>query len=204
MRVIAGVFGGRKLEAVPSKSTRPTTDRVREAWASTVENLLPNGFEGASVLDAFAGSGALGIEALSRGAQQVVFCENNHRALATLRNNLKTLGLDDEARAQGTNIDSLKPKTIEILAQKGPFDLVILDPPYDTPPAKIEALLTSLAQEGGLSKGCLISYERPAAAKTHAFDQNLNSPQKAHTSFILEAQKKYGTIALDYLRYCAP
>jgi len=92
MRVIAGRFGGRRLKAPAGTSTRPTSDRVREALFSMLGDL-----EQAAVLDLFAGSGALGIEALSRGARRAVFVERERAAVVALESNLQTLGLDSHA-----------------------------------------------------------------------------------------------------------
>lgn len=120
MRVIAGRFGGRRLAAPKGDATRPTADRVREALFSVLGDV-----SGLTVLDLFAGSGALGIEALSRGAQSALFVERAAPALAALRANLDTLGIDAEvhqgdARAFVRNA-SRAGRT---------YDLVFLDPPY--------------------------------------------------------------------------
>ena len=93
MRIIAGEFRGRTLKAPKGEGTRPTTDRVREAMMSTVHSAR-GGFDDAVVLDAFAGSGALGLEALSRGARSVQFCERGGEALRALNANVRLLGLD--------------------------------------------------------------------------------------------------------------
>ena len=98
MRIIAGEYRGRVLKAPKGEGTRPTTDRVREAMMSVV-NSARDGFDDAVVLDAFAGSGALGLEALSRGARCVQFCERAGEALKALNANVAALGLDAAARA---------------------------------------------------------------------------------------------------------
>src|SRR3982751_1402719 len=99
MRIVAGEWGGRRIQSPPGRGTRPTTDRVREAWMSTVGPELP----GARVLDLFAGSGALGLEALSRGASHRSFVENDARALAVLKANIETLGAADRSNAFRTD-----------------------------------------------------------------------------------------------------
>src|SRR5215204_512227 len=121
MRVIAGAYGGRRLQAPPGTDTRPTADRVREALFS----ILGARVEGARVLDLFAGSGALGLEALSRGAAQVTFVESAPAALAALRANLAALG----AGAEVVRADALRWLHA---ASRGArqYDLVFLDPPY--------------------------------------------------------------------------
>ncbi len=123
MRVVAGRFGGRVIVAPPGRATRPTSDRVREALFSTLGPL-----HGERVLDLFAGSGALGIEALSRGAAEAVFVERDRGALAALRANLDTLGL------RGTEAE-VRPgdargalKNAHVRAET--YDLVFVDPPY--------------------------------------------------------------------------
>ena len=121
MRVVAGSARGRRLIAPDGDHTRPTADRVREATFNSLSSL--GAVEGARVLDAFAGSGALGIEALSRGAAHCTFVENDRRALAALRENLATLGFGDHAQV-------VIGDGVLVLAGADPFDLVLLDPPY--------------------------------------------------------------------------
>src|SRR3954469_8093525 len=99
MRIIGGTFGGRRLRAVEGHRTRPTSDRVREALFSRIEARY--GLAGASVLDVFAGTGALAIEALSRGATRAVCIELEKRALDTLRGNLRELELSEQVRVIG-------------------------------------------------------------------------------------------------------
>ncbi|MGA9876507.1 MAG: 16S rRNA (guanine(966)-N(2))-methyltransferase RsmD [Solirubrobacteraceae bacterium] len=124
MRVIAGRLGGRRLTAPPGRgTTRPTSDRVREALFSMLGEL-----DGAVVLDLFAGTGALGIEALSRGAERVVFVERDRAALRALRENLARLGLaEPEARMRAG--DALA--ALRAARKRGEtYDLVFVDPPY--------------------------------------------------------------------------
>lgn len=120
MRVVAGRYGGRRLQAPPGSSTRPTADRVREALFSSLGPL-----DGARVLDLFAGSGALGIEAASRGAREVVFVERDRRALGALRANLEALRLEADVRP-GDALRALK--TARERAES--YDLILVDPPY--------------------------------------------------------------------------
>ncbi len=121
MRVVAGLYGGRRLVAPAGSATRPTSDRVREALFS----VLGTSVQGARVLDLYAGSGALGIEALSRGAASAVFVDHAPKAIAAIRANLDALGIEAavhrmEARA------ALRPPPTAAAA----YDLVFLDPPY--------------------------------------------------------------------------
>jgi 16S rRNA (guanine966-N2)-methyltransferase len=117
MRVIAGKYGGRTLKAPPGAATRPTSDRVREALFSILGARVVD----ARVLDLFAGSGALGIEALSRGAAEATFVDDAVPAVQVIRANLKAL------RAWG---DVRKADALKFLAGAGEYDLVFLDPPY--------------------------------------------------------------------------
>jgi 16S rRNA (guanine(966)-N(2))-methyltransferase RsmD len=123
MRVIAGELGGRRLQAPRGRATRPTADRVREALFSMLWPLA-----GSSVLDLFAGSGALGIEALSRGAEQAVFVERDVAALRSLEANLAALGLAPP-RAQARGAEALAALR-SARDRKETYDLVFIDPPY--------------------------------------------------------------------------
>jgi 16S rRNA (guanine966-N2)-methyltransferase len=144
VRVVAGRFGGRRLAAPPGRGTRPTSDRVREALFS----ILGARVAGARVLDLFAGSGALGLEALSRGAAHATFVESAPAALAALRANVATLGADAEVvRAdalrwlRGASTDARQ------------YDLVFLDPPYRRAAAlgaELSSLLPAVLAPGAL------------------------------------------------------
>lgn len=120
-RIIGGEFGGRRILAPSGRATRPTADRVREAWMSILGTELP----GAAVLDLFAGTGALGLEALSRGASRVDFVERAPAAVTTLRANVAALGVGDRCRIMRADalryVDGLEP---------GAYDVAFADPPY--------------------------------------------------------------------------
>jgi 16S rRNA (guanine966-N2)-methyltransferase len=138
VRVVAGRFGGRRLAAPPGRGTRPTADRVREALFSILGPL-----DGAVVLDLYAGSGALGIEALSRGAARAVFVERDARAAAVLRSNLDRLGLragDAELRRAGT-LAALR----DARERGEAYSLVLCDPPYRHAAGLGESLSEALA-----------------------------------------------------------
>jgi 16S rRNA (guanine966-N2)-methyltransferase len=123
VRVIAGTLGGRRLKAPAGRATRPTSDRVREALFAMLGEL-----DGARVLDLFAGTGALGIEALSRGAASAVFVERDARAATVLRENLAALGIGSE-RADLRRADALA--ALRTARERGElYDLVLIDPPY--------------------------------------------------------------------------
>lgn len=123
MRIIAGEWRGRRLQPVRGKGVRPTTDRVRESWMAAMGGDVVD----AKVLDLFAGSGALGLEALSRGALEVTFVERARTALLTLQANVKALGAEDSCRIVKGDAMAFVRKL-----QADDFDLVLADPPYDT------------------------------------------------------------------------
>ena len=119
MRVIAGEFRSRRLKSIPGDATRPTPDRLRE----TLFNILALRIEGATFLDAYAGTGAVGIEALSRGARHAFFLERNRHALETIRENLASLGLERRA--------TVVAGPVLVTMAHSEADIVFLDPPYD-------------------------------------------------------------------------
>lgn len=135
MRVIAGTLGGRRLVAPRGLATRPTTDRVREALFSALGSVA-----GARVLDLYAGTGALGIEALSRGAASAVFVESARPALAALRENLRSLDLASVTRVVGEPVGRAVARLAAEAGASPPFDLVFADPPYDDVDAALDAL----------------------------------------------------------------
>jgi 16S rRNA (guanine966-N2)-methyltransferase len=159
MRIVAGAARGRRLVAPPCDAVRPTADRVREALFASLMPLLP----GASVLDGFAGSGALGLEARSRGAARVTLVERDRRALDALRRNVAAVGLD---------ATTVVPGDMHRLAREGalagaPFDLVLLDPPYALEEQALTVLLTDLLPL--LAPGATVVVERAAAAPEPAW-----------------------------------
>ena len=121
MRLISGKWGGTRLNAPKGRGTRPTTDRNREALFSMLSARLD--FDGLSVLDGFAGSGALGLEALSRGAAQCLFVENDHAACAAMKANIAACGAQDHAVLMRNDMRKVRFDDTQ-------FDLVFLDPPY--------------------------------------------------------------------------
>lgn len=124
MRVIAGEWRGRKLAAPKGEATRPTADRTRETLFSMLTSRLGS-FDDLRVADLFAGSGALGIEALSRGAAHCLFVEQDRTALDTIRTNLASLDATTKGSVQAGSVMSLGPA-------RGLYDVILLDPPYDT------------------------------------------------------------------------
>lgn len=124
LRIIAGELGGRRVEAPPGRGTRPTMERVREAWFSALQGRC----HGARAVDLFAGSGALGIEALSRGAREVHFVESDRRAAEVIRRNLRELDL--EGRGTVVRRDCFR-FLADRFPDREPYDLALADPPYD-------------------------------------------------------------------------
>lgn len=133
MRVISGVAKGKRLKAPRGRATRPMTDRAREGIFSAIAVVLP----GADVLDLYAGTGSLGLEALSRGSASVVFVERDRTALQALRVNVESVGLG--GRVVGSEVDRF------LVGQPQRFDLVFVDPPYGHSAAAVEATLRSVA-----------------------------------------------------------
>ncbi len=147
-RIIAGEFGGRKL-AVPKTGTRPTTDRVREAIFSRLDHA--DALRGSRVLDLYAGSGALGLEALSRGAVEVTFVESATPAVRIVEANVKELGLGARAAVVRERVVPFLERTVKT------FTLVFLDPPYDIADGDLVAALEALAP--GLEHGAHVVLE---------------------------------------------
>lgn len=153
MRVISGSAKGRPLKAVPGTGTRPTTDKVKEA----VFSMIGPYFDGGQVLDLFAGTGGLSIEALSRGMDRAVLTDMDKKAIDTIRHNLQATGLSD--RAEVYRNDALR--AIKALSKReAQFDLVFVDPPYKL--KIIGELLEQLQQDGMLAEGARVVVEHDA------------------------------------------
>ncbi len=150
-RIIGGVAGGRRI-AVPPRGTRPTTDRVRES----LFNILAarRDLTGLAVLDLYAGSGALGLEALSRGAVSALFVESDQRAASVLARNIKALGLAGATLRRGAVAVVLAGGTASAV------DLVFADPPYDIDAADVDAALAALSDYGWVREGTIAVVER--------------------------------------------
>jgi len=156
MRIIAGKFKGKGLDAPKGLSTRPTSDRVREALFNVLGHGTPQiDFDGSRVLDLFAGSGALGLEALSRGARYCLFIEDDAGARAAIRRNVEALGLTGATKIWRRDATRLDPA-----GNVAPFDLVFCDPPYGK---GLGAKALAAAAEGGwLADGALLVLEERA------------------------------------------
>jgi 16S rRNA (guanine(966)-N(2))-methyltransferase RsmD len=157
LRVIAGSARGRKLVA-PRHHARPTTDRTKEALFSSLGAAT---VAGATVLDLYAGSGALAIEALSRGAARAVLVDRDPSAEAAIRANLRTTGFADVARVQRSTVAAFLTSTIA----EAPFDLLFLDPPYGVSGAEVDRVLASLAEHRLVAIGGTVVVERPKAGE---------------------------------------
>jgi 16S rRNA (guanine966-N2)-methyltransferase len=181
LRVVGGRLGGRRLRPVPGTTTRPTSDRVREA----LFQVLGDRVQGARVLDLFAGTGALAIEALSRGAGSAVLVEQAAPAVAVIRANLDALGLAGQARVRRT-----RAETYLRTQRDGPFDLVLLDPPYGAPVGLVAGLLGRLARDA-LAPGAVVVVEAAARAEPPPW------PAALHP----DPPRRYGDTALHLARY---
>jgi 16S rRNA (guanine966-N2)-methyltransferase len=150
-RIIAGAAGGRRI-TVPPAGTRPTSDRVREALFSAL--VADPGLEGAAVLDLCAGSGALGLEALSRGAAHALFVESDRRAAGVLRRNVAALALPGAAVRAETAAAVLGAPADRA------YDVVLVDPPYATPDAEVAGWLAAAHAHGWLAADAVVVVER--------------------------------------------
>lgn len=185
MRITGGQWRSRSIEAPEGRDvTRPTTDRVREALCSMLYSACDLSFDGLHALDAYAGSGALGLELLSRGAAFVLFCDKDHKAAARVERNCKSLG------ASSGTYNVLSTDVVRAQARPGsPFDIVLLDPPYATSAADITSFVESLVKEGQLSEHALVVYERSNSA-----------PSLEPFGFVQLKSKRYGQTAVDLFR----
>lgn len=164
MRVIAGTAKGHPLRAPSGDGTRPTADRVREALFSSLQAMVGD----AVVLDLYAGSGALGIEALSRGAGRATFVERDRRAASTIRDNLRSTGL-----GAGTEVVVRDVRTAlsGLAGESRRFDLVLLDPPYAVDPGELAAVLAAVSEV--LTDGGLVRLEQAARAPDATWPETL-------------------------------
>ncbi|WP_411101702.1 16S rRNA (guanine(966)-N(2))-methyltransferase RsmD [Streptomyces sp. cmx-4-9] len=166
-RVIAGSAGGRRLAVPPGTGTRPTSDRMREGLFSTWESL--HGLDGARVLDLYAGSGAVGLEALSRGAGHALLVESDPRAAQAVRENIKALGLP------GAEFRPGRAEQI-VAARPGgePYDVVFLDPPYAVSHDDLGEILLTLRSNGWLTGDALVTVERSTRSGAFPWPQGFD------------------------------
>jgi 16S rRNA (guanine966-N2)-methyltransferase len=154
-RIIAGLAGGRRLTVPAGRSTRPTSDRTREGLFGTV-TAVRGGLDGAAVLDLYAGSGAVGLEALSRGAADVILVESDPRAVRVITGNIAAIGLAG-ARLLADKVERVLARGPEGAPRR---DFVFADPPYAAGDDELERVLTALAGRGWLARGALVAVER--------------------------------------------
>ncbi|EKV32131.1 16S rRNA (guanine(966)-N(2))-methyltransferase [Caenispirillum salinarum AK4] len=184
MRIVAGIHRGRRLSAPEGRDVRPTADRTREAVFSKLgHGWDPDDFQlqGARVLDAFAGTGALGLEALSRGAAHVTFLEQAPASLAVLKQNVETLKAGRDVTI--TRADATRPP-----AATAPCSLVLMDPPYDS--GLETPALIALAQQGWIAPRAVCVVEVPST----------RDPEPPE-GFVPEDVRVYGKAKVAYLRY---
>jgi 16S rRNA (guanine966-N2)-methyltransferase len=178
-RIIAGAAGGRRLRTAPGAATRPTSDVAREALFASIGTLT-----GWAVLDLYAGSGAVGLEALSRGAAEVVLVESDRRAAGIIRLNIASLGLSGAMLIVGP---------VERVLRRGPGplarrQLVFADPPYAAPAAEVAAMLAALAGSGWLARNALVVVERDARS----------GPPPWPPQYVPGRSRRYGETVLWY------
>jgi 16S rRNA (guanine966-N2)-methyltransferase len=184
-RIIAGEAGGRRLAVPPGEAVRPTSDRVKESVFSA---LGPGRLVGARVLDLYAGSGALGLEALSRGASEALLVDRDPAAVRAIRANVETLGFDDRAVVRQSPVAAFLGGP----SPGGPFDLALLDPPYDTPGAEIEEVLRRLIDGKWLTTGATVVVERAADSSPQSWPAGWGSTWERcyGDTLVLFAQRK--------------
>jgi len=180
-RIIGGSAGGRRLVTPRGQNTRPTSDRVREALFSAVESWCGS-LTGLRFLDLYAGSGAVGLEARSRGAGVVTLVEQDKRTAALISQNVKTLGFNHvEVLNSGVATTLLRTPV-------APYDVVFMDPPYPTPNADVEEALGALVGHGWLSTEALVVIERSSRGEVPAWPEGLAAGR----------DRRYGETLLRY------
>ncbi|GAA1665608.1 16S rRNA (guanine(966)-N(2))-methyltransferase RsmD [Nonomuraea maheshkhaliensis] len=181
-RIIAGTAGGRRLAVPPGRGTRPTSDRAREGILLTLDSL--RGLRGARVLDLYAGSGAVGLETLSRGAAEAVLVESDPKAVRTIRANVGTLGLAG-ARVVADKVERLLAKPAD-----GPYDIVFADPPYAVSGDDVQKVLELLRDNDWLADEALVAFERETRGK----------PLMWPEGYVEERVRRYGEASVWYGR----
>ncbi len=187
-RIVAGSLGGRRIQAPPGVGTRPTADRVREALFSRLESLV-GGLDGCRFLDLYAGSGAVGLEAVSRGARTVVLVESDRRAARVARANIDVLAVADRVRLLTGRVEQLLARPANALANL-PADVVFADPPYVLGSERLRAVLEQGATNGWLAAGAVVVVERPTR----------DGPWRQPAGFDDVGERRYGETTLWYGR----
>jgi 16S rRNA (guanine966-N2)-methyltransferase len=182
-RIIAGVAGGRRLVTAGGRATRPTSDRTREGLFGTVL-AIRGGLAGAAVADLYAGSGAVGLEALSRGAAEALLVESDPRAAAVIRTNIASLGLAGARLLTGP----VEPVLAQGPAGARPRDFVFADPPYALGEDELSRMLALLQGHGWLAPGALVAVERATRS----------GPPAWPAGYEPDRSRKYGEATLWY------
>lgn len=185
-RIVAGVYGGRRLAAPAGQSTRPTSDRVREALFSSLASLYGGHLGKLRFADLYAGSGAIGLEAVSRGAEFAVFVESDAKAARVIRSNIGTLGAAGQT-------ELLTAKVATVVAGPppgGPFDVIFADPPYAVTEDELATVLEGLAANGWLADEATVVVERGRRAPEPPWVQPVTA----------DRSRKYGETILWYGR----
>jgi 16S rRNA (guanine966-N2)-methyltransferase len=188
VRIVGGTYGGRRLAVPSGHATRPTADRTREALFSTLTALRET-LAGARVLDLYAGSGAVGLEALSRGAAEVLLVESDRSVVGVLRDNVAALGVEG-ARVAATTVERLVADPPAVSTSGAPYDVAFLDPPYAYSMATLTRVLTHLRRNRWLADGAIVVVERGSR------DGNFSWP----AGFEAERSRRYGEGTLWYGR----
>lgn len=187
MRIVGGKWRGRPISTPEGRATRPTTDRMRESLASMVLSAFDLDLMDCSILDAFAGSGAVGLELLSRGASHCTFCESNRRTAGIVRQNCKSLGANPDTWNVVVG-DALRLSKRSHL-DGSPFSLVFLDPPYAMLAEDVSKLVADLDALGMLAPECIVVYERASGSDS----LNVNG-------FVKVRSKDHGGTSVDLFR----
>ena len=189
VRIIAGRFRHRTLESPPAKTTRPITDRVKQSLFDALSVAI--GFENIRVLDVFAGTGSLGLESLSRGAREVVFVEEDRRALIALSNNVEALGVKAESRI--VKADAFSRGDIW-RGDMGRFDMIFFDPPYPLldKPETAEKLDTMMCRgaESALNDDGVLLFRHPGKF----------TPESMQTARLIMRRQDYGSMSVTWIR----
>lgn len=193
MRIISGKYRSRIIKTLNGLDVRPTTDRVREAMFSSLISICGS-LENISVMDAFAGSGALGFECVSRGATNLVSFENNKKVYENLLSNYQMFK-QDESNIKLIFAD-VKKCNFAIICKGLTFDVVFFDPPYKNNPQDCVEILSKLKNFNMLSNNAIIVYEHSAKSKVEDFKDYFSVE-----NFELVNDKIYGEIAVDFFKF---
>src|SRR6516225_3721786 len=188
-RVIAGEAGGRRLAVPVGRDTRPTSDRAREGLFATIVSMVGS-LAGARVLDLYAGSGAVGLEALSRGAEHVLLVESGARAGRVIRANIEAIGLPGAEMVTDRVERVLARGPAPSAAGSGRYDIVFADPPYALAAQEVSAMLTALADHDWLAAGALVVVERATRS----------GPPSWPAGFGPDGARRYGEATFWYAR----